>query len=179
SFGEFIFDWEWAQAYRRVGLPYYPKLVGAIPFTPATGPKLLADGENAGSLKQALLAAIFKWAEAGRASGLHFLFLPKTELPYFEPTGFAIRHSFQYHWENAAYPDFDAFLERLKRKRRQAIASERRQVAESGIEILRLSGAELTEEHATVLYAFVQSTFLKKNGSLPYLNEAFFQEIFR
>ncbi len=179
SVGEFIFDWQWAEAYAQYGLSYYPKLVSAVPFTPATGAKLLLrPGADAERIRGLLVNASLKFAEQQRVSGLHFLFIPPEEVPCFEQTGLLIRHSYQFHWENNGYADFAEFLSALKHKRRQQIATERRRVEESGVELVTLTGPALHKEHGRLLYQFSSATFLKKNGSLPYLSERFFEEIF-
>ncbi len=180
SFGEFIFDFDWAQAYQRYDLEYYPKGVAAIPFTPATGPKLLAAPlAKAPEIYSELIRAILDWGEARRLSSLHFLFIPDSEVPIFENADFLLRHSYQFHWVNRNYRDFQDFLDSMKRKRRQAIQVERRRVDEAGIEIHALTGNQLDPELGRLMYRLSSATFLKKNGTLPYLGEAFFEEIFR
>jgi uncharacterized protein len=177
SYGEYIFDWEWAHAYRQHGLPYYPKLVAAVPFTPATGPKLLVrpDADRA-AVTRALLTAARRLGEERRVSSSHALFLPEEELDEFIEHGFAVRHSVQFHWRNRGYGAFSDYLDAMMSKRRRQVARERRQL--EGVEIERLTGSELSPEHAATMYRFYLSTSDRKWGS-PYLTGAFFAEVFR
>jgi predicted N-acyltransferase len=180
SYGEYVFDWEWARAYREHGLRYYPKLVAAVPFTPATGPKLLVRPDVAGGARAAVTRALFDAArELGDELGVsstHALFLPERELGEFAERGFALRHSLQFHWRNRGYDAFPDYLDALVSKRRRQIARERRQL--DGIEIERLTGEALTGGHATTMHRFYVGTFDRKWG-FPYLTEAFFDEVFR
>jgi predicted N-acyltransferase len=125
SYGEYVFDWEWARAYREHGLPYYPKLVAAVPFTPATGPKLLvhldAGEAERTAVTRALLDAARELADELRVSSSHALFLPERELADFTEHGFAVRHSLQFHWHNRGYGSFSDYLEALMSKRRRQI----------------------------------------------------------
>lgn len=183
SYGEYIFDWEWARAYREHGLRYYPKLVAAVPFTPATGPKLLVSPgleEEGGrrAVKRALLDGVRVLGDDLRVSSSHALFLPEDELGEFTDKGFAVRHSLQFHWRNRGYGSFDDYLGALTSKRRRQISRERRQLAEEGLIIERLTGDDLTPEHAAIMYRFYLSTLDRKWGS-PYLTGAFFDEVFR
>ena len=179
SYGEYIFDWGWAQAYRQHGLPYYPKLVAAVPFTPATGPKLLVrpDADRV-EVTHALLDAAQELGEERRVSSSHALFLPEEELEEFEERGFAVRHSLQFHWLNRGYDAFSDYLDALEGKRRRQVARERRQLRDEGLEIERLTGEALSPEHATMMYRFYTSTLDRKWG-VPYLTRSFFDEVFR
>lgn len=181
SYGEYIFDWEWAHAYHEHGLSYYPKLTAAVPFTPATGPKmLLAEGvEDGGRAKvaDALLDAFRRVGEDLRVSSSHALFLPEREVPFFEERGFAVRHSLQFHWRNRGHEDFDEYLGALQSKRRRQIVRERRQLEEEKLHIERITGDALRPEHAGAMYEFYMSTADRKWG-MPYLNEPFFHEVF-
>ncbi len=185
SYGEYIFDWEWARAYREYGLRYYPKLVAAVPFTPATGPKLLvrpdlteggADGRRA--VRRALLRAARGLGDEFGVSSSHALFLPEGELGEFEDQGFSVRHSLQFHWRNRGYGSFDDYLGALTSKRRRQISRERRQLGEEGLTIERLTGEELSAEHAALMYRFYLSTLDRKWGA-SYLTGSFFDEVFR
>ena len=185
SYGEYVFDWEWAQAYREHGLSYYPKLVAAVPFTPATGPKLLVrpdvNGE-AGVPRAAVVGALLDAAqelgdEVG-ASSLHALFLPDEELDAFAQRGYAVRHSLQFHWRNRGYDDFSDYLDALTSKRRRQIKRERRQLEGEGLEIQRLTGEALHSEHAAIMHRFYLGTYDRKWG-FPYLTGPFFDEVFR
>ncbi|CAA9448543.1 MAG: FIG110192: hypothetical protein [uncultured Rubrobacteraceae bacterium] len=180
SYGEYIFDWEWARAYQRHGLTYYPKLVAAVPFTPATGPKLLVHGPDAGraAVTRALLDAAQRLGDERRVSSSHALFLPEEELDEFAERGFAVRHSLQFHWRNRGYDAFSDYLDALTSKRRRQVARERRQLAGEGLEIERLTGEALSPEHAAIMYRFYLGTLDRKWG-MPYLTEGFFAEVFR
>jgi predicted N-acyltransferase len=182
SYGEYIFDWEWAHAYREHGLSYYPKLTAAVPFTPATGPKLLLrqglEGARREMVKDALLDAVREVGNELRVSSSHALFLPDEELDEFEGRGFEIRHSLQFHWRNRGYEAFSDYLGALESKRRRQISRERRQLEEEGLVIERLTGDALTPEHAEIMYRFYISTSDRKWG-MPYLTEAFFEEVLR
>lgn len=181
SYGEYIFDWDWAHAYHENRLSYYPKLTSAVPFTPATGPKLLfakrLESSEREKVSGALLEAFRGLGDDLRVSSSHALFLPEPEVPVFEDAGFAIRRSLQFHWRNRGHESFEDYLAALQSKRRRQIARERRQLGEEGMEILRLSGDELRPEHAGMMYEFYISTADRKWG-MPYLNEAFFYEVF-
>src|ERR687886_374607 len=179
SYGEYIFDWGWARAYREHGLPYYPKLVAAAPFTPATGPKLLVrpDADRA-AVTRALLDAARSLGDERRVSSSHALFLPERELDEFAESGFAVRHSLQFHWRNRGYDAFSDYLDALEGKRRRQVARERRQLGGEGLKIERLTGEALGSEYAAAMYRFYIGTLDRKWG-VPYLNEAFFSEVFR
>jgi predicted N-acyltransferase len=181
SYGEYIFDWDWAHAYHEHGLSYYPKLTAAVPFTPATGPKLLfRDDAGAGERAKAtdaLLEAVRQLGDDLRVSSSHALFVPEDEVPAFESRGFAIRHSMQFHWRNRGHGDFDDYLGALQSKRRRQIARERRQLEGENLRIERLTGGGLRPEHAEVMHDLYMSTADRKWG-MPYLNEAFFREVF-
>jgi uncharacterized protein len=182
SYGEYIFDWEWARAYQQYGLSYYPKLVVAVPFTPATGPKLLLrpdlDLTTRARVTKALLDAAEDLGTEYGVSSSHALFLPKEELSEFTKRGFTARHSLQFHWRNQGYETFSDYLEALSGKRRRQILRERRQLSGEGLKILHLTGDALLPEHATLMHGFYLSTLEGKWG-VPYLNWAFFEEVFR
>ena len=185
SYGEYIFDWEWARAYREYGLSYYPKLVAAVPFTPATGPRLLVrrDAGESGeagraAVGRALLDAARDLGDDLGVSSSHALFLPEDELEAFSQRGFAVRHSLQFHWRNRGYDAFGDYLEALVSKRRRQVARERRQLEGEGLEIERLTGEALGDEHASIMHRFYLGTFDRKWG-FPYLTGPFFREVFR
>ncbi len=181
SYGEYIFDWEWARAYRQYGLSYYPKLVSAVPFTPATGPKLLVRPDVDVATRRAVTKALFEAAEdlgaEYRVSSSHALFLPEEELGEFVSHGFVVRHSLQFHWHNRDYETFSDYLGALSGKRRRQILRERRQLEGEGLEISHLTGDALLSEHATLMHGFYLATLDGKWG-VPYLNRAFFEEVF-
>jgi predicted N-acyltransferase len=182
SYGEYIFDWEWARAYQQYGLSYYPKLVSAVPFTPATGPKLLVrpdiDVATRTRVMKALLEAAEDLGTEYRVSSSHALFLPEEELGEFTRRGFTVRHSLQFHWRNRDYETFSDYLGALSGKRRRQILRERRQLEGEGLEISHLTGDALLPEHAALMHRFYLATLDGKWG-VPYLNRAFFDEVFR
>ena len=182
SYGEYIFDWEWARAYQQYGLSYYPKLVAAVPFTPATGPKLLlppdVDVTTRARVTNALLEAAEDLGTEYRVSSSHALFLPEEELGEFMRRGFTVRHSLQFHWRNRDYETFSDYLGTLSGKRRRQILRERRQLEGEGLEILHLTGNALLPEHAALMHRFYLATLDGKWG-VPYLNRAFFDEVFK
>jgi hypothetical protein len=177
SYGEYVFDWAWANAYHGHGLSYYPKLVSAVPFTPATGPKLLVrhDADQT-AVTGALLDGARELGDERRVSSSHALFLPEGELGEFETRGFAIRHSLQFHWRNRGYGAFADYLDAMTSKRRRQVARERRQL--EGVVVEYLTGDALGPEHASMMYRYYVDTYDRKWGS-PYLTGAFFDEVFR
>ena len=180
SYGEYIFDWEWARAHREHGLAYYPKLVAAVPFTPATGPKLLvrSDAGDRTAVTRALLDAAQELGNERRVSSSHALFLPEEELDEFAGREFAVRHSLQFHWRNRGYGAFSDYLDALISKRRRQVARERRQLEGEGLTIERLTGEDLGPEHAALMHRLYLAMYDRKWG-IPYLNGAFFAEVFR
>lgn len=179
SWGEFVFDWSWAQAWQRLGLPYYPKLTCAVPFTPATGDRLLvAPGQDPDAIRRALLEAALGLARALDVSSLHVLFPREAELGTLREGGLLLRQDTQFHWHNDGDADFEAFLGRLSSAKRKKIRRERRRISEQGIEHVVRSGNEMTDALWEQAWGFSARTFLRR-GRPPYLNLAFFQEIGR
>ena len=173
SQGEYIFDHAWADAYERAGGQYYPKLLSAAPFTPATGPRLLVrPGVNVEEARLMLLGGGLQLCERYDASGLHINFPTEEEWAWMGERGLALREGQQYHWENAGYADFDAFLGALSSGRRKTIRRERRD-ALAQVEVFALTGAEITEDHWDAFFAFYMDTGSRKWGQ-PYLNRLFF-----
>jgi predicted N-acyltransferase len=173
SQGEYIFDHAWADAYERAGGQYYPKLLCAAPFTPASGPRLLVrpdvDPEEAWAL---LLGGALGVCERYGASSLHVNFPTQDEWRWMGGHGLALREGQQYHWENRGYGSFDDFLGALSSGRRKTIRRERRE-AQAGLEICCVTGADLTEEHWDAFFEFYMDTGSRKWGR-PYLNRRFF-----
>jgi predicted N-acyltransferase len=173
SQGEYVFDHAWADAYERAGGRYYPKLLAAAPFTPVTGPRLLVrpdvDGDAA---RRLLLAGALTAAERYGASSLHVNFPQEGEWRWMGEQGLSLREGQQYHWRNAGYPDFEAFLAALSSGRRKTIRRERRD-AQAQAEIVALTGAEITEDHWDAFFGFYMDTGSRKWGR-PYLNRLFF-----
>lgn len=179
SYGEYIFDWAWANAYKNHGLNYYPKLVSTIPFTPATGRKLLVrQKEDFKKVQKKLILEAINKMRKRKCSSLHFLFIDKDEISIFEKMGFIIRHSFQFHWKNNNYNNFEDFLANLKRKRRKEILRERNQIKQQRIRIEILEGDEIVPEKMLRMYQFYMSTIYKKWGQ-SYLTVDFFQKIYK
>lgn len=178
SYGEYIFDWAWAEAFQRYGIPYYPKLISAVPYTPATGPKILCrNGAPVEEIRELLLRSALDVARENDLSSFHVLFIPDGEQAFFRDPGMMIRSSMQFHWHNRDYSDFEDFLAALKNKKRHEIRRERKAVSALPIEICELRGNDLTEEHARMMYGFYVITYDRKWGQ-PYLTRDFFCEIF-
>ena len=175
SWGEFIFDWSWADAFQRHGLTYYPKLISATPFTPATANKLLvAQGEDITLWKRTLLATAIDFAQQHEFSSLHLQFLSDADQRACdETTGLLRRSDCQFHWHNDGYPDFDAFLAQFASKKRKNVKRERRRIRENGIRHRIVSGADISDAERARAYALCSRTFLLR-GHTPYLNESFF-----
>src|SRR6476469_9005462 len=142
SYGEYVFDWAWADAYHRNGLDYYPKLLSAIPFTPVTGPRLMAVDERA---RAALVKVLVATQKASEVSSTHILYPPEDQAQMLADAGFMLRSGVQFHWLNAGYKDFDAFLATLEQKKRKNIRAERRKVREAGVTLRRVRGVDATE----------------------------------
>jgi hypothetical protein len=170
SYGEYVFDWAWADAYHRHGLAYYPKLLCAIPFTPVTGPRVIARDVDS---RRTLLAGALAFAERARASSLHVLFPSADIAGECEHAGMMLRKGVQFHWRNPGYRDFDDFLGTLTREKRKKIRQERRRVHEEGIEFRWLTGSEATEEDWVFFERCYRRTY-RDHHSTPYLNLAFF-----
>lgn len=179
SYGEFVFDWAWADAYARNGLHYYPKLVASIPYTPATGSRLLikphADQAAAG---HALIEAALEQARELGVSSLHWLFTPLEQTEQLEAHGLMRRTGCQFHWRNHGYRDFSDFLDTFTSAKRKKVRQERRHVADAGIEVEVLHGDAMSESQWHTLHGFYRSTFERKSGT-PTLSLPFFQEISR
>jgi len=177
SYGEFVFDWGWAEAYRRHGLPYYPKLVSAIPFTPATGQRLLlAPSAQRPAIARALIEHALKETRELGCSSLHWLFTTPEDMGPLLAQGLISRLGCQFHWHNPGYRDFQDFLDTLTAKKRKNIKRERRLVQDAGLELQILRGTEASETQWRSLHAFYCSTF-HRLGGMPTLTLPFFQEI--
>lgn len=176
SYGEFVFDWAWADAYSRHGLEYYPKLVSASPYTPATGPKLLTHPQAPEGTRETLIAAGQELAEQMKVSSLHWLFTTPEETVALEDTGLMRRVGCQFHWENRGYADFDAFLATLSSSKRKNIRKERRRVVEAGVTFRPLDGHTATPDDWRLFHQLYESTF-DKRGGIPTLSLGFFQSL--
>ena len=177
SYGEFIFDWEWARAYQQAGLDYYPKGVIGIPFTPTTGRRIIVHPEyEFKKCAQKLIDGALKLAIDLGLSSIHCLFVEEDEQQLFTESGFMERITHQYHWHNRDYTDFDSFLGDLKSSKRKQIKKERKAISESGVEIEVLQGNEIKKEHIEAMWQFYFDTHTKKWGN-AYLNYNFFDLI--
>lgn len=179
SWGEFVFDFAWAQAYARRGVSYYPKLVSAIPFTPASGPRLLVRaGTASATIRRELIDQALAYAADEGLSSLHALFTERSQVRELAARGFLVRRDCQFHWHNDGYADFDAFLATFTAEKRKKVRRERRRVAEAGIEFQTLGGAEVDDRSWRTIYALHADTFLR-HGHTPYLSLEFFRELAR
>ena len=173
SYGEYVFDQGWAEAYENAGGRYYPKLQSSIPFTPASAPRLLTQRPE---LRSTLVELGKELTAAMGASSLHATFLSDDDATLYEQTGYLIRHDRQYHWHNQNYASFDDFLSGLTSRKRKMIRKERQQVSDAGITIHCHTGASITSAHWDALHAFYHDTSTRKWGR-PYLNRDTFQLI--
>lgn len=170
SYGEFVFDFAWADASRRIGQPYYPKLVNAIPFTPCTGPRI---GARDPSTRLAMAQQLPALAAAAGLSGVHSLFLDDADFAAFTTAGMVERTDVQFHWYNADYRDFAAFLATFSSDKRKKILRERRRIAEAGIRFEHRAGHELDEAAWRQVYRLYANTYAER-GQRPYLTDEFF-----
>ena len=177
SYGEYVFDWGWAEAYDRAGGNYYPKLQCAVPFTPATGPRLLVAADRPederDALADALAAAMIQLAEQMKLSSLHVTFPTAAESRRLAALGMMQRTGQQYHWENRDYAGFDDFLGQLASRKRKQIKKERRCIADNGLTVQTLRGADIEERHWDAFYQFYRNTTDRKWGP-SYLTRDFF-----
>jgi predicted N-acyltransferase len=176
SWGEFAFDWAWARAYERAGLPYYPKLVSAIPFTPAPGRRVLLAEDAGTEVSRMLLDGAVSLAGESGCSSFHVLFPSDGELPLLRDAGLRVRKDCQFHWHNHDYADSDAFLQTFTAAKRKKARRDRRRVSEAGIRFRRLRGAEIDRATWQVIFELISITFMRR-GSVPYFNLEFFLRI--
>lgn len=174
SYGEYVFDWAWANAYHQAGLHYYPKFLNAIPFTPATGPRWVAEYPQAfDAMREAIFAEILRLG----LSGLHSLFPSRLNTELKEDGRFLQRIDCQYHWFNRGYDDFNSFLDSFTSRKRKNINKERSKVTEQGFHVEMVEGAKLTERDWRQFYLLYRQTYRKRSGHDGYLNSDFFQRI--
>jgi uncharacterized protein len=176
SMGEYVFDHGWADAYHRAGLPYYPKLQVAVPFTPVTGRRLLVAPGQGEAARQTLVAGLRALRKKAGASSLHITFPTRAEWETLGACGFLQRTGQQFHFINEGYVDFEAFLANLASRKRKMILRERKAALGPGIEIELLTGAGITESHWDAFFLFYIETGARKWGT-PYLNRAFFSHV--
>ncbi len=175
SYGEYVFDWAWADAHQRHGLEYYPKWLVAVPFTPVPGPRLLAVDTAA---RDALAKALHEHAVESGLSSLHTLFLPEADALRFANLGQMTRRSVQFHWFNRGYATFDDYLAALTQPKRKKVRAERRKVVESGITFQRKVGTDIAEAD-WAFFARCYARTYAAHHSTPYLTHAFFLELAR
>ena len=173
SYGEYVFDWAWADAYQRNDLPYYPKLLCAVPFTPVQGTRLLAADDDA---RRRLAATLLAFAEQSDVSSLHVLFPTGDEARLLESMGMMLREGVQFHWLNDGYRHFDDFLGTLEQKKRKNIRAERRKVHDAGVTFRRLTGDQITDADWRFFSRCYRQTY-REHYSSPYLNLDFFRTI--
>jgi uncharacterized protein len=177
SMGEYVFDWAWANAYQQHRVPYYPKAVVAVPFTPVPGARLLA--RDAGA-RQELVQTLVQLSRQWRLSSLHLLFGAEDDMAACTRAGLMLRHTVQFHWNNSAagYPDFEAFLTSLSQEKRTKIRQERRKVSDAGVSFRHAQGAAITPQDWAFFYSCYERTYLE-HGNSPYLSPNFFQRVAR
>lgn len=178
SYGEYVFDWAWAEAYERNGLAYYPKLVGAVPFTPVPGSRLLAGSDAA---RDALLQVVLRLAQRNELSSAHLLFISEADRAACARAGWLLRESVQFHWHNRSpepYADFDEFVRSLQREKRKKVAQEQRRVADAGVTYELVEGAAIDDSLWDFFYRCYTLTY-RAHHSTPYLTRAFFAEMAR
>ncbi|MDP3135329.1 MAG: GNAT family N-acetyltransferase [Burkholderiaceae bacterium] len=176
SYGEYVFDWAWADAYQRHGLAYYPKALIAPPFTPVPGARLLARDAAA---RLALVRAVVSWCEAQKLSSLHLLFASDADIEACTEAGLMLRHTVQFHWTRppgAAWAGFDDFLLALSQDKRKKIRQERRKVADAGVRFRWAQGADITAADWDFFYRCYERTYLE-HGNAPYLTRDFFRRM--
>ena len=178
SYGEYVFDWAWAEAYQRHGLDYYPKLLAAIPFTPATGPRLcLLPEYPADRIMPELVALLSEHGRQQQASSLHLLFPPRSQADALQASGLVERCGVQYHWFNEGYRDFADFLDHFSSRKRKNLRKERETVERQGLTLETLTGPAATAARMEQFYTFYQMTYAKRSGHGGYLTRDFFQQI--
>jgi len=175
SFGEYVFDWAWAEAHEQRGLAYYPKWLAAVPFTPAPGSRLIAREPSA---QAALARALLELAQQSQLSSLHVLLAPPAQIETLAGAGLLVQQGVQFHWRNAGYGDFEGFLTALSQDKRKKIRAERRKVREAGITLERRIGREIGEPEWRFFYRCYRITYAQ-HASTPYLSLAFFLRLAR
>jgi predicted N-acyltransferase len=176
SEGEFVFDWSWADAAERAGIPYYPKLLVGVPFTPVTGARfLVAPGRERAAHVRRLAEALCELCREGELSGVHVNFCREDEIAPLVEAGYRPRIGIQYHWRNAGYRDFDDYLDAFRSKRRNQIRRERRILASQGVEIEVLAGAAIPDALFAPMYRFYRATVDRHVWGRQYLNERLFE----
>lgn len=177
SFGEYVFDWAWADAWQQAGLRYYPKLVSAVPFSPVPGQRLLiCPSAGRAAIANAIVTASTELAQRFQTSTVHCLFPGEDELSSWTAQGFLSRKDCQYHWHNDGHSDFESWLGSFTAEKRKKVHRERRRIREAGIRYMFLNGSELDKTLLDTVYGFYADTYHKR-GRTPYLTRLFFAEI--
>ncbi len=185
SYGEYVFDWAWADAYQRAGLEYFPKLLVALPFSPIPSARLLAHpslrGAKSGAascdeVRKELLAAIQSQAQSSGLSSAHILFPDEEDLSALKSAGWLIRENVQFHWQNPGYGSFEDYLAALTQPKRKKIKAERRKVREASVSTRMIQGTEITQEDLSFFYRCYERTYLE-HRSTPYMNLEFFEHL--
>ena len=175
SYGEYVFDWAWADAYQRHGLRYYPKALIAVPFTPVPGSRLLAQDADT---RQRLLQAVIDMCEAQQLSSLHLLFASDADMQATDALGLMQRHTVQFHWQRQGQLDFDDYLSGLTQDKRKKIRQERRRVSEAGVSFRHARGQDISATDWAFFYQCYERTYLE-HGNRPYLHPTFFADMAR
>ncbi len=179
SHGEFVFDWSWAEAYRRNQMAYYPKLVSAIPYTPMTGQRLLiATDTDETDISRRLVEASIELAKQRNCSSVHWLFPSLAQKALLKKAGLIIRQGCQYHWHNDKYQNFDHYLSYFSSRKRKNVLKERRQIKQAGISFRQLRGDEISSDEWHLFYKYYREIYDRKWG-FPSLTLGFFEEISR
>jgi predicted N-acyltransferase len=176
SYGEYVFDWAWANAYEQHGLAYYPKALAAVPFTPVPGSRLLARDADA---RAALVKAVLAWCKKEKQSSFHMLFAAPPDVAACETVGLMLRHTVQFHWTQRAplpWSSFDDFLASLAHDKRKKIRQERRKVAEAGVTFRSSRGTDISDKDWDFFYRCYERTYLE-HGNAPYLTRDFFRRM--
>jgi predicted N-acyltransferase len=173
SYGEYVFDWAWANAYEQHGLSYYPKAVVAVPYTPVPGARLLARDTESRTL---LVDGLIQWCEQAKMSSLHLLFGANEDIEASSQAGLMLRNTVQFHWTHAGWPDFEAFLGSLSHDKRKKIRQERRKVRDAGVSFRWSRGSEIADEDWDFFYRCYARTY-REHGNAPYLTRDFFRRM--
>jgi len=173
SYGEYVFDWAWANAYQQHGRDYYPKAVAAVPFTPVPGARLMA---RSAAERALLVKALVAWCGDENLSSLHLLFTADEDVAACEEAGLMLRHTVQFHWKNNSYRDFDDFLASLNQEKRKKIRQERRKVHDAGISFRWSLGKDISQADWDFFYRCYERTYYE-HGNAPYLSRDFFQRM--
>lgn len=183
SYGEYVFDWSWADAFHRAGMAYYPKLISAIPFTPATGPRLCFSAhlspERQTELVTQFSQAMIQLAKQLGASSWHCLFPQPAMSQQLQQMGFSRRQGCQFHWFNEGFTQFDDFLSKFSSRKRKNLRKERQKVTQQGITLKRVEGPDISADDWRQFNRFYQLTYLKRSGHEGYLNDRFFTTLGR